>query len=151
MFEKETLEIDISIFATDIDGKILKKAKKALYSFESIKRIKYYLLKKYFISEGEKFQLMPGIRDLVSFSIYDILDNKSYAPPESVFGSFDMVFCRNVLIYFDNEHQDQILERLYRSLSKTGYLVLGGAEIPSTNYQGHFRKVNECCHIYQKR
>jgi len=151
LLEKEALKTNISIFATDIDGKILKKAQRAAYSFESIKSMKYRLLKKYFSREGEAFQLIPVIRNLVSFSAYDILDKKSYAPPESIFGSFDMVFCRNVLIYFDTEYQEQIFDKLYRSLARNGYLVLGEAEIPSTNYQERFRKVTECCHIYQKK
>ena len=151
LYEKEALKTNISIFATDIDGKILKEAQKAAYSFESIKSIKYRLLKKYFSPKGEAFQLMLVIRNLVSFSVYDILDKKSYAPPESIFGGFDIVLCRNVLIYFDTEHQDRIFEKLYRSLVPKGYLVLGEAEIPSINYQGRFRKVNDCCHIYQKR
>ena len=150
LVEKEALKIDTRIFATDIDSKILEKAQKEAYPFDSIKSMKYRLLKKYFASEGEAFQLLPVIRNLVSFSAYDILDKKSYAPPESIFGSFDMVFCRNVLIYFDTEHQDKIFEKLYRSLAQNGYLILGEAEIPSTKYQRHFRKVNECCHIYQK-
>jgi len=151
LFEKNALNTNISIFATDIDGKILNKAQKAAYSFESIKSVKYRLLKKYFSHKGEAFQLMPVIRNRVSFSVYDILDKKSYAPPESVFGGFDMVLCRNVLIYFDAERQDQIFDKLYRSLVPKGYLVLGEAEIPSPNHQGCFRQVNECCHIYQKR
>ena len=54
-------------------------------------------------------------------------------------------------IYFDPEHQDQIFGWLYRSLAKNGYLVLGEAETPTIKYRGCFRKVNECCHIYQKR
>ena len=150
LFEKEALKTNIDIFATDIDSKILKKAEKATYSFESIKCVKYRLLKKCFTFEGEMFQLMPDIRNLVSFSVYDILDKKSYAPPESVFGSFDMVLCRNVLIYFDKEHQDQIFDRLYRSMSKNAYLVLGEAEVPTGKYQKRFRKINDCCHIYGK-
>jgi chemotaxis protein methyltransferase CheR len=150
LFEKEALDNQIQIFATDIDATILKKAKKAVYPFEGIKSVKYRLLKKYFVSKGKLFQLLPEIKDLVSFSAYDLLDKKSYAPPESIFGSFDMLFCRNVLIYFDTKHQDQIFDKLYRSLSKDGYLVLGEAEIPSSKYQRRFRKVNECCHIYQK-
>jgi len=149
--EKEALKLDINIFATDIDGKILKKAQKAAYRLESIENVKYRLLKKYFVSKGKLFQLIPEIRDLVSFSAYDLLDKKSYAPPESIFGNFDIVFCRNVLIYFDAKHQDQIFDKLYRSLSKQGYLVLGEAEIPSAKYQRRFRKVIECCHIYQKK
>lgn len=151
LLEKEGLKYETSIFATDIDGKILEKAQKEAYPFDSIKGMKYRLLKKYFTSEGEAFQLMPIIRSRVSFSVYDILDKKSYAPPESIFGGFDMVFCRNVLIYFDSEHQDKIFEKLYRSLAQNGYLILGEAEIPSTKYQRRFRKVNECCHIYQKK
>ena len=91
------------------------------------------------------------LKHRAKIGVYDILDKKSYAPPESVFGSFDLVLCRNVLIYFDTEHQGRILEKLYRSLVPKGYLVLGEAEIPSINYQGRFRQVNECCHIYQKR
>lgn len=149
-FKKEALNFQTHIFATDIDSKILKKAQKAAYPYESVKNAKYRLLKKYFAFKGESFQLKPEIKDMVSFSVYDILDKKSYVPPESVFGSFDMVLCRNVLIYFDAEHQDQIFDKLYRSLSKRGYLVLGEAEIPSAKYQRRFRKVIECCHIYQK-
>jgi chemotaxis protein methyltransferase CheR len=151
LLEKETLKTSVNIFATDIDSRILKKAKKAVYPYECIKNVKYYLLKKYFTAEEEIFQLLPSIRNIVSFSPYDILDKKRYAPPESVFGGFDLVLCRNVLIYFDTDHQDQIFGRLYRSLTKNGYLVLGKAEIPTTSYQNCFRKVNECCHIYQKK
>ena len=150
-FKKDALDININLFATDIDDKILKKAKKASYPFESIKNVKYRLLKRYYVSKGKSFQLIPEIRDMVSFSVYDILDRKTSAPPESVFGDFDLVFCRNVLIYFDDEYQDQIFKKLYHSLSKFGYLVLGEAEIPSRRYQRYFQRVNECCHIYQKR
>ncbi len=149
--EKENLDFDVNIFATDIDGKILQKAKKATYVFDSIKSTKYRLLKKYFLSRQNLFQLMPAITDMVSFSIYDILDKKSYAPPESVFGGFDVVLCRNVLIYFNTEYQDRIFDKLYRALSKHGYLVLGEVEIPSAKYKRFFKRVNECCHIYQKR
>lgn len=150
LFEKEVLKFDVNIFATDIDGKILKKAQKAAYPFESIKNVKYGLLEKYFVFRENSFQLISEIKDLVSFSSYDILDKKSYAPPESIFGAFDMVFCRNVLIYFNMEHQDLIFDKLYRSLAQHGYLILGEAEIPSAKYQRCFGRVNECCHIYQK-
>lgn len=149
--KKETLKLNLNIFATDIDDRILQKAQKGVYPFEGIGNIKYGLLKKYFVTKKNLFQLIPEIRQTVLFSVYDILDTKSYAPPESIFGCFDMVFCRNVLIYFDTEHQDLIFGKLYRSLSTHGYLVLGEAEIPSVSYQGNFRRVSECCHIYQKR
>ena len=151
LFKKEELDLDVHIFATDIDNKALIKAREAVYPFESIKDVKYELLKKYFVAKDKSFRLIPEIKDLVSFSAYDMIDKKSYAPPESVFGTFDMVLCRNILIYFNAEYQDLIFDKLHRSLAKNGYLVLGETEIPSIKYQRHFSKVNECCHIYQKR
>ncbi|SMC82092.1 chemotaxis protein methyltransferase CheR [Desulfocicer vacuolatum DSM 3385] len=149
--EKQLPDINIDIFATDLDANAIKKAKKAMYLKESIKNIKYGLVEKYFLCRGDAFQLLPFLKQRVSFSVYDILDQKSYAPPESIFGSFDMVLCRNVLIYFNTECQDKIFNKLYRSLNTNGYLILGEAETPPTTHQNHFKKVNEWCHIYQKR
>jgi chemotaxis protein methyltransferase CheR len=151
LFEKEKIDLSINIFATDIDKKVLKRAKTGVYPYESIKSVKYRLLKKYFVSKRDSFQLISKIKDMVTFSPYDILDKRSYAPPESVFGNFDMVFCKNVLIYFQTQYQELIFDKVYRSIAKKGYLVLGEAEIPSMKYQRRFRKVNECCHIYQKQ
>jgi len=150
IFEKEDFKLNLNIFATDIDRKALEKAKEAVYSFESIKDIKYRFLTKYFKTQGELFRLIPEIKDVVTFVFYNILEKKSYAPPESIYGNFDMVFCRNVLIYFNPEYQDLIFDKLYRALAKHGYLVLGEAEKPSIKFQTHFKKVTECCHIYQK-
>lgn len=150
LLEKEGLNLDVHIFATDIDEKILAKAVLAEYPFESISEVKFGLLKKYFLFKEDGFHLMPEIRKHVSFSVYDILDRKTVTPAESVFGSFDIVFCRNLLIYFNAEHQERIFEKLYRSLSPNGFLILGGAEVPPLRYQVCFKKVAEGCHIYQK-
>ena len=149
--KKEGLNLSLNIFATDIDKKALGKAKKARYPFESIKGVKYRLLEKYFGSTSKSFQLAPEIKDLVAFTFYDLLAKKSHAPPESIFGGFDMVFCRNVLIYFNQEYQGLIFDKLYRSISNQGYLILGESEVPPTKYQKNLIRVNDCCHIYQKR
>ncbi len=149
LMKNEEVKFDLNIFATDIDEVAIKKARTGVYPLESIKDIKYRLLKKYFTMDDEYCALHPEIKELVSFSVYDMLDKKTYVPPESVFGNFDIVLCRNVLIYFQAEHQDMIFSKLYRSLSKDGYLVLGEAEIPLTKYQRYFVKENECCHIYR--
>jgi chemotaxis methyl-accepting protein methylase len=148
--EKESLNLDVHIFATDIDEKILAKARQGQYPFESVAGVKFGLLKKYFDITEEGFHLIQKIRNSVSFSVYDILDDKTFAPSESIFGSFDMVFCRNLLIYFNAEHQDRIFDKLYRSLSHNGYLVLGSAEIPPLRFRTCLKKVISCCHIYQK-
>ena len=148
--ERQGPDVNVDIFATDIDANAIKKAKKAVYQKESIKNIKYGLMEKNFLSKGDAFHLLSFLKQQVSFSVYDILDQNSYAPPESIFGDFDMVLCRNVLIYFNTEYQDKIFDKLYRALNINGYLILGEAEVPPIKYQNHFRKVNECCHIYQK-
>jgi len=149
-FREEGLAPDVNLFATDIDGKILEKARKAVYPFERIRDVKYGFLEKYFSKTENAFQLLPEIRDMVSFSVYDILDKNSSVPPESIFGDFDMVLCRNLLIYFNTAYQEKIFEKLYGGLARHGYLVLGEAEIPSSKYERYFRRVNDCCHIYQK-
>ncbi|HDZ23917.1 MAG TPA: protein-glutamate O-methyltransferase CheR [Desulfobacteraceae bacterium] len=148
---KESLSLSVNIFATDIDEKVLKKARKAVYPYASIKNIKYRLLKRYFEDQGKHFQLIPRIQEMVAFSAFDMLDKRSYAPSESVFGGFDMIFCKNVLIYFSKEYQERIFDKLHRSLARGGYLVLGRAEIPTGEYRRHFRKVSDCGPIYQKR
>jgi len=150
-FEKEALDLQTHIFATDIDKNILEKAQKAVYPYNSIESIKYGLLKKYFTSDKDMYRIKQKIRGHVSFSIYNILDEQSYAPPASIFGSFDLVFCRNVLIYFNLKFQDQIFKKLHQSLIPNGYLILGEAEIPSENHKHYFKQVNSCCHIYQKK
>lgn len=149
LIKNQELNLNLNIFATDIDEGALKKAQAGVYPFESIKGIKYHLLKKHFTINDESYTLNSEIKELVSFSVYDMLDKKTYVPPESVFGNFDLVLCRNVLIYFQTEYQDTIFDKLYRSLSKNGYLVLGEAEAPLIKYQRYFVKENECCHIYR--
>jgi len=161
ILKKEDLTMDVHIFATDVDQNALKKAVNAVYPFEAVKDVKYGLLKRYFApvsadrgqtsNTGEDaFQLKREIRDAVRFSPYDMLNRNTFAPPESVFGGFDMVFCRNLLIYFNLEHQDRIMDKLYRAISPHGYLILGEVEAPTSRYQRHFHKVNACCHVYQK-
>ncbi len=157
----EAAPFDVNIFATDIVQSALENARTALYSFESVRDVKYGLLKKYFIpggvrdgrrfdTENELFQLCEEVRNAVSFSVYDILHPATFAPPESIFGGFDMVFCRNLLIYFNREYQDRIMEKLYKAVSPGGYLILGESEVPPPEFQRHFKRLDGCCHVYQK-
>ncbi len=150
LMEKEKLGLDLNIFATDIDEKTLKKARDGVYPFESIQEIKYGLLKKYFTSDNETYTLNPETKSRVNFSVYDMMHKKTYAPPESVFGNFDLVLCRNLLIYFQTEHQEIIFDKLFRSLAGNGWLVLGEAEMLPLKYQGYFHKEHEYCHVYCK-
>ncbi len=148
--EKENLGLDLIIFATDIDKKSLKSAKERVYSFESIKEVKYGLLSKYFIRKNSSFKIVSKIKNMVSFSFYDLLEKRNYAPPESVYGNFDLIFCRNVLIYFNSEYQEKIFKKLYLSLAPKGYLILGESEMISKKYERYFTKMSEYLKIFQK-
>lgn len=151
LLEKEGVAMDLHLFATDIDGKALKEAGKALYPLSSVEHMKHRLLTKYFTPEGNSFRLIPEIRKRVTFSAYDMLDKKHSVPPESVFGNFDLVFCRNLLIYFNTEYQETIVEKLYHSLARNGYLILGEVEAPTIPYQRRFSRVFDFSPIYRKR
>ena len=151
LLRKEEVAMNLHLFATDIDGGALVDAGGALYPLSSVENIKHRLLTKYFTPEGISFRLMPEIKERVTFSLYDMLDKKHGVPPESVFGNFDLVLCRNLLIYFNTEYQETIFEKLYHSLANHGYLILGEAEAPTMTYRRHFSRVLDFSPIYRKR
>lgn len=149
-FEKEYLSFNVDIFATDIDKKALKTAVYGQYNYDKIKNIKFDFINKYFKVRDNSYILKSEIRQMVQFSFFDILDERHFVPPESIFGDFDIVFCRNVLIYFNHNHQEIIFNKLYKSLNSNGYLILGEAETPIEKFAKKFKKENECCKIYRK-
>ncbi|SDU36150.1 CheR family methyltransferase [Desulfobacula phenolica] len=150
IMEKEKNEFDINIFATDINKKILQKAREGIYHFDQIKDIKHGLLCKYFTIKDDTYILSPKIKKMVDFSFYNVIDPKTYVPPESVFGNFDLVLCRNLLIYFKAKRQSIIFDKLIRSLSQKGCLVLGKAEKLPVKFKKYFSKENNYGHIHLK-
>lgn len=113
----------IDILATDISIEVLEKAKAGIYSqFEVQRGLPIGLLIKYFTQVGECWQISPEIRAMVTFRPFNLLHD--FTP----LGSFDLVFCRNVLIYFDQESKISVMERIARVTERDGYLVLGAAE-----------------------
>jgi chemotaxis protein methyltransferase CheR len=113
----------VEIFATDLSSDALERAKTGLYSqFEVQRGLPIQMLVKYFSKVGEQWQIAPEIRDMVTFRHSNLLHDFSS------FGLFDVVFCRNVLIYFEPAMKSSVLNRLGRSLSSDGYLLLGAAE-----------------------
>lgn len=147
---KENIDIKPSIFATDIDRKALKKAMDAVYPLQSLKNVKIEQFHKYFTPKGEYFELDSHIKKMVHFSFYDMLDQSFLVPPDSIFGNFDLVICKNVLIYFETAYQEIIFNKLIKSIKPRGYLVLGEAEIPINEVKNHLKRVSNCCKIFQK-
>src|SRR5690606_1883870 len=113
----------IDLVATDLSTEILDKAKAGLYSqFEVQRGLPVQLLVKHFAKEGERWRISPEIKRMVSYRIFNLLDDP--AP----LGQFDVVFLRNVLIYFDQPTKAKVLARVARQMAPDGFLYLGGAE-----------------------
>lgn len=117
-----------SICATDISSEALAAAQTGRYRRESLETTQLGILDRFFRPTAEGFGVIPEIRRMVHCSRDDLTSRHSMAPADSVFGSFDLVLCRNVLIYFSLELQKRVQDKLYRALNPGGYLVLGLAE-----------------------
>ena len=113
----------IEIIGTDISQEVLRKAEAGLYSqFEVQRGLPIQLLIKYFEQTGEMWQLDQSIRNMVQFREYNLLDSLT------MLGQFDVIFCRNVLIYFDQPTKSDVLERMSGIMPQDGSLFLGAAE-----------------------
>lgn len=113
----------IDILGTDISSAVLEKAKAGLYTqFEVQRGLPIQRLVRYFTQEGESWRLDASIRAMVQYRVFNLLDEFS------ALGTFDIVFCRNVLIYFDRDTKANVLNRLSKVLSGDGCLALGAAE-----------------------
>ena len=113
----------IEIVATDLSQEVLEKSKAGIYSqFEVQRGLPIQMLVKYFKQTGELWQLNADIRGMVQHKQLNLLHDFSGL------GKFDIIFCRNVLIYFDQDTKIRIFERLSKMLEADGTLMLGAAE-----------------------
>ncbi|MFL5062131.1 MAG: CheR family methyltransferase [Xanthobacteraceae bacterium] len=113
----------IEILGTDLSMEVLEKAKAGIYSqFEVQRGLPIQMLVKHFTQVGEMWQIAPELRAIVQYKPLNLLHNFSQL------GAFDVVFCRNVLIYFDQPTKTKILEKISRVMPHDGVLYLGGAE-----------------------
>lgn len=113
----------VDIVATDLSSAVLERAKAGVYSqFEVQRGLPIQLLIKHFSQVGDVWEIAPEIRAMVQFRPLNLLNDFS------ALGVFDLVFCRNVLIYFDQETKIGVLNRLARQMASESYLVLGAAE-----------------------
>lgn len=133
---------DLEIVATDISVEMLNRARSGLYTqFEVQRGLPIATLVKYFKQVGEKWRLDASVRSMVKFKEFNLLDNPA------TLGKFDIVFCRNVLIYFDQQTKSEVLGRIAQAMPKDGVLYLGGAEtvlgitddfVPITGHRGMY-------------
>jgi chemotaxis protein methyltransferase CheR len=116
----------IEIIATDLSEDILARARAGIYSqFEVQRGLPIQSLIRHFTQHGERWHLNERIRRMVSFRQHNLVNPK---PGTGPLGRFDIIFCRNVLIYFDLPTRSRVLDMLARQLRPDGYLCLGSAE-----------------------
>jgi len=114
---------DIKILATDISLEMLKKAKLGVYPLEGVKDVPVSLRNKYFVPiEGGYFAIKDNVKNLIHFAYLNLMD------PWPMKGPFDVIFCRNVMIYFSKETQQTLVNRFYDILKSGGYLLVGHSE-----------------------
>lgn len=118
-------EWDIEIHASDIDTDVLREARQGVYGVRSLQRVSKALLAKYFTRRGEdSYQIIDELRDSIDFSQVNIVNMLQ----TSRFRNIDVVFCRNLLIYFDDVARRETVEMLYETLSPGGFICLGHSE-----------------------
>jgi chemotaxis protein methyltransferase CheR len=111
------------IIATDLSNEVLEKSRAGLYSqFEVQRGLPIQLLVKYFKQVGELWQINADIRAMVQHRQLNLLQDFAHL------GTFDVIFCRNVLIYFDQDTKVGVFTRLAKQMETDGYLALGAAE-----------------------
>jgi chemotaxis protein methyltransferase CheR len=137
---------DIEIFGNDISRKVLQVARKGLYGKSSFRVLSEYYKKKYFHPVDKSYRVDDSLRGLVSFGHLNLLDDEML----QLIPIMDIVFCRNVLIYFDKTARMRVLKTFFNKLRAGGYLLLGHSESlvnVSTDYELVYLK-NDM--VYQK-
>lgn len=126
-FKSNFNDFNFSITATDISTKMLKAAKKAVYPEKLVIDVPVHMKQKYLLKSKDRqkksVRIVPELRKIIRFEQSNLIGKEYIA-----YGSFDVIFCRNVLIYFEKKTQYEVLERFTNKLRKNGFLFLGLSE-----------------------
>ncbi len=119
---------NLKLLATDLDTDVLKKAQAGIYSADMVKDVPAEWLRKYFKKiDGDNYQIIDRIRNMVEFKQFNLMDKIVCHKP------FDLISCRNVMIYFETETKNALIERFYDVTKEGGYLFVGHAESVGKN------------------
>ncbi|NOY79067.1 MAG: hypothetical protein GXO76_14540 [Calditrichaeota bacterium] len=143
------LDWNILIRATDVNMVALQKAKKGVYRKHSFRGVSESIKSKYFFSEGNSYFLKESIKTMVSFDYFNLASDTFL--PVGRGNTWDIIFCRNVLIYFHKERIRSLLKRFHRALHEKGFLFLGFSE-NIFSYSRDFESVHyENSFFYKKK
>jgi len=114
----------IEIFGTDISQRVLSQARRAVYGKSSFRATDETQIKRFFVEQEDGFKVCDRIKEMVTISHLNLLDSHRIA----MMGGMDIIFCRNVIIYFDIPVKKQVVESFYKTLCPGGFLLLGHSE-----------------------
>ncbi len=143
----EVDQFEISILASDIDTRTLERAREGLYNARSIRSLPKSMLSRYFepVSNGY-WQVIPELRNSIDFSCVNLMDRLRMQSHRG----FDVIFCRNVLIYFDDASRSAAAKALYDALRPGGFLCLGHSDSLSRVSELFVARRFADCVVYQK-
>lgn len=147
-FEKLKTDHRLVIVATDIDKKSITNAIHGRYEESVMEGVPKHLIKKYFDKVGDEYQVKPFVQEYVHFKYLDLTEDN--ANDGTGIASYDLIVCRNVIIYFKDELKKSLFMRFYDKLRKNGYLVIGKNETLTGESKTLFIDVNLSERIYQK-
>ncbi|OPY73279.1 MAG: Chemotaxis protein methyltransferase [Syntrophorhabdus sp. PtaU1.Bin058] len=116
--------IPFMIYGTDISAKVLESAKRGVFNPYSIRNTDDKIMKKYFTGENNLFALKEQVKRYVKIDFMNLMEENSYR----AYRQMDFIFCRNVLIYFDEKMKKKVIDSLYECLKPKGILIIGHAE-----------------------
>jgi two-component system, chemotaxis family, CheB/CheR fusion protein len=135
-------DFSISLWGTDVDKKSLDEARKGEYDKEMVKSMPAVFLNKYFDFDGV-YRVKDSIKNMVRFRRHDLISDKPMK-------CFDVITCRNTLIYFNREFQSKLFDDFYNGLNRHGFLVLGKSEMPSQEILPKIECVSKRNCVYRK-
>lgn len=134
----------IDILASDLSLKSLMVAKSGLYSAERVENVPKEYLEKYFIKQENQYKIKDSVQEIVRFDYHNLKHDNGER-------DFDIIFCRNVIIYFDRKAQEDVIKRMFVCLNEDGYLFIGHSEsLFGMNTGFKFHKLDDSC-IYRKK
>ena len=122
------LKLSYRIFATDLDETVLAQARLGRYSADALKNVSLKRAQTWFTRQGEEYLVLPTLQKHIDFSILDLTETDGNCPPASIFGEFDLVFCCNLLIYYQPQYRKLILNKFSNCITRGGFLVTGESE-----------------------
>lgn len=124
MLMKEILPSNMraKILATDISPSSIRKGMEGVYKFGPEDNITNYYINKYFIKQGSDWVISDEIKSCVTFRLFNLMEAFPFKNP------FDIIFCRNVMIYFDKDIQEKLVNNFHKALSNKGFLFIGHSE-----------------------